>query len=50
MIKYETKMATADHTGKPPEIFYIYKCQMSKGRTMLNINSGINSGILTQNK
>lgn len=29
MFKYETKMATADHTGKPPEIFYIQnvKCQ-----------------------
>lgn len=39
-----------DHTGKPAEMFYIYKCQMSKPRTMLNINSDIDSGILTQNK
>lgn len=42
MFKYYNKMATAAHSGKPAEqIFYIYKCQMSKARTMLNINSGI---------
>lgn len=50
--KYYNKMAAANHIRKWAEIFYIYvyKCQMSKLKTMLNINSGTNSGILRQNK